>query len=148
MTRIRLPSMSVVVALASVLLMSPTFAGAHAPAQQHDMDSATQAMPRPDAGSEPSRAELDRFAHAVVEVGNIRRAARSGIAGAATPAARIKLEDATVRKIKAAIRGNQLSVHRYLQIVAFVQTHPAVQKKVVALMKQLMPPLPLEQPLN
>lgn len=97
----------------------------------------------------PTSAELDDFAHAIVATGNIKRAAQPGITSAATAVDRVRLEQAATRQIKAAIRGNHLSVKRYPQIVAFVQAHPAAQTEVLGLLKQLpLPQPPPYQPLN
>lgn len=136
-------------AMALAILMPAQPALARTPAPPPVPQEATQPThkpsARPDAGPAPSDAELDRFAQAVVDVGNVKRAARPKIENAPSEEDRTKEEQATVKAIKAAIRGDHLSVHRYLQIVAYVQAHPAAQRKVVALMKQLMPPLPPQQ---
>lgn len=155
MTRMkpRLCSPSVPAAMAVVLALisaaPPAIGGMHEPALRQTRRLAKESAPQSDTGSAPSSSELDHFVHAVVDVGNIKRAARPAIVGAASQTDRTKLEQATVKQIKAAIRGNDLSVHRYLQIAAFVQTHKSVQKTVLALMKQLpIPPPPPYQPLN
>lgn len=146
MTFLRSVGVSIAVVLATAISAPPVFAGARASA--HVRRPVNKVASRTDTGPAPTSAELNEFAHAVVAVGNIKRAARQGITSAPTRADRSKLEQATTGEIKAAIRSNHLSVHRYLQIITFVQTHPATQKKVVALLKQLMPPLPPQQPLN
>jgi len=134
------------VALAIILPMQPAFARAPVPpSPQQATQPIHKASAKPDVDLAPSNAELDRFAHAVVDVGNIKRSAQPGIEGAPSQADRKRLEQATVQQIKAAIRGNHLSVHRYMQIVAYVQAHPMAQRNVVAMMKQLMPPLPPQQ---
>lgn len=142
-TTARLRSVGALLALllAAAITASPALAG---PPTAAPGNSASAVTAGSDAGPAPTDAELDDFARAIVATGNIKRDASPGIEGAPTPADRTSLEQAATRKIKAAIRNNHLSVHRYLQIVAFVQAHPAAQKKVVALLKSLMPPLPPE----
>lgn len=144
----RSAAVSMAVVLATALSASPGFAGTGAiaqPSSRHPIDKGAAAA---DAGPAPTSTELDDFAHAVVATGNIKRAARQEIVDAPTAADRDKLKQATTNEIKAAIRSNHLSVHRYLQIITFVQANPATQKKVVARLKLLMPPLPPQQPLN
>lgn len=145
-TFLRLAAVSIAVVVTAAISAPPVFAGAHALA--HVSRPAEKVTSRTEAGRAPSSTELDEFAHAVVAVGNIKRAARQGITDAPNRADRSKLERAATGEIKAAIRSNHLSLHRYLQIIAFVQAHPATQNKVIALLKQLMPPLPPQQPLN
>lgn len=129
-------------------LAAPALAGTPVPVQPQAPPHATAAAATHN-GSAPTRAELDDFAQAVVAVGGIKRDARPGIVDAATPADRSHLEQATAAQIKAAIRSHHLSLHRYLQIVAFIDTHPATQRQVIALMKQLpIPPPPPYQPLH
>lgn len=95
----------------------------------------------------PTNIELDEFAEAVIATGNIRRAARRRIVGASSATERTRLEHQAARAIKAAIRRHHLSLQRYLQIIAFINAHPATQRKFVALMKALpMPPPPSYQP--
>lgn len=133
-------------ALAIIMPVQPACARAAVPPiPQQAAQPTHKASAKPDDGPAPSNAELDRFAHAVVDVGNIKRSARPAIQDAPTQADRKRLEQATVQQIKAAIRDYHLSVHRYLQIVAYVQAHPAAQRKVVAAMKLLLPPLPPQQ---
>lgn len=144
-TRLRYAMVAMALAITSVPAWA-AFAQTSVPAQQTSQPT-SKAPAKPDIGSAPSGAELDRFAHAAVQVGNIKRTAGPEIEAASSKADRAKLEQATVKRIKTAIRSHHLSVHRYLQIIAYVQAHPAEQQKVVALMRQLMPPLPPQQPL-
>jgi hypothetical protein len=139
---------SMVVAMVVAILAQAAFAGPHRPAQPNAGVHMDKMASSADPGPAPTSVELDELAHAIVATGNIKRAARPGIANAPDAADRARLEQAAANRIKAAIRSNHLSVHRYLQIVAFVQTHPAEQRKVVARLKLLMPSLPLQQPLD
>ncbi|MGH8147771.1 MAG: DUF4168 domain-containing protein [Rhodanobacteraceae bacterium] len=144
-TRLHLLGVWILVILTAAIAASPALGGVRAPDPLH---LTNRAAARADAGPAPTDTELDHFAHAIIATGNIKRAARPGIVNAPTPADRAKLDHATANAIKAAIRSNHLSVQRYLQIITFVQGHPATQMKVVALLKLLMPPLPSQQPLN
>lgn len=136
--------------LVSLALVAPALAGTPVPARAlPPQPAAAGATARGDTGSAPTRVELEDFAQAVVAVGGIKRDARPGIVAAATPAERTRLEQAATAQIKGAIRSHHLTLHRYLQIVAFVGAHPQAQRQVVALMKQLpIPPPPPYQPLH
>lgn len=147
MTTTRLRYAVVAMALAIISVPAAAIARMSVPVPQQAPQPTSKAPAKPDAGSAPSGAELDRFAHAAVQVGNIKRAAGPEIEAAPSKTDRTKLEQATVKRIKTAIRSHDLSVDRYLQIIAYVQAHPAEQQKVVALMRQLMPPLPPQQAL-
>jgi hypothetical protein len=135
--------------LASLALASPAFAGTPSPAQQNALLPASKTMQRFHSRSVPTRAELEDFAQAVVAIGSVKQAAQPGISSASTPAERARLERAATAQIKAAIRSHHLSERRYLQIIAFIDDHPATQHQVIALMKQLpIPPPPPYQPLH
>ncbi len=141
--RPNLAVLAVTLAAASVAMPLPAAPAPVPPSAAHGTVVATTAAPA------PTPAELDDFARAIIATGNIKRAARPGIEGATTAANRARLEQAATRRIKAAIRSDHLSVRRYLEIVAFVQAHPAAQAQVLGLLKQLpLPPPPPYQPLN
>lgn len=132
------------VAAAAVMLMLAGAAApvlAEAPSMPHS--AIHKAAVSATSDTAPTNIELDEFAEAVIATGNIKRAARRSIVGATSATERTRLEHQATRAIKSAIRRHHLSLQRYLQIVAFINAHPATQRQFVALMKALpMPPPP------
>jgi Domain of unknown function (DUF4168) len=93
---------------------------------------------QPGAGPAPNDAELKNFAHAAVDVQNIRKSIQPKLAAAKTADARKQVKQAAEKQMEAAVRGNHLSLQRYVQIANVVQTDSTVRAKV----QSFMPPQP------
>lgn len=94
-----------------------------------------------DTGPAPSDAELQHFAKAVLQVQTIKNSLQPELANAKSANDRTQIEQSAEKKMEAAVRSNDLSPKRYVEIANVVQTDPAVRKKV----QDMMPPQPQPQ---
>ncbi|WP_324944072.1 DUF4168 domain-containing protein [Dyella sp.] len=104
--------------------------------QQQTPPPAGAAASRSDTGATPNDTELKHFADAVVEVQGIRQDLQPKLADAQSEGARTKLKAAAEKKMESAVKSNQLSLDRYVQIAKLVQTDSQIRARV----QQLMPP--------
>lgn len=91
-----------------------------------------------ETGAPPSQAELKHFAAAAVQVENIKQTLQPKLATAKDDSARNGLKQAAEKQMEAAVRNNELSLHRYIEIANVVQTNSTIRNEV----QQLMPPKP------
>lgn len=122
------------VALGIAMLAPAAFAQTQ-PAPQQPTPPAGNAA-APDTGSTPNDTELKHFAKAVVEVEGIRQGLQPKLAAAKTDDERTQLKQAAEMQMESAVRSNQLSLDRYVQIAKLVQTDSQIRARV----QQLMPP--------
>jgi hypothetical protein len=118
------------------MLAPATFAHTE-PATPQQTPSQSNPVANPsDTGPAPNDTELKHFANAVVEVQGIRQSLQPQLAAAKTDDARTQLKATAEKKMETAVRSNQLSLDRYVQIAKLVQTNSQVRARV----QQLMPP--------
>lgn len=91
---------------------------------------------QPGTGPTPNDTELKHFAQAAVQVQSIKKTMQPKLAAATSADDRTKLKAAAEKKMETAVRDNDLSLHRYVQIAQLVQTNSAIRAKV----QKLMPP--------
>ncbi|MGH8192651.1 MAG: DUF4168 domain-containing protein, partial [Rhodanobacteraceae bacterium] len=107
------------------------------PAQpQQTPTQGSAAAGQPGTGPAPSDAELKDFAHAAVDVQNIRKTMQPKLAAAQSADAQTKVKAAAEKQMESAVRSNHLSLQRYVQIAQVVQTNSAIRAKV----QSYMPP--------
>jgi hypothetical protein len=124
------------VALGIAMLAPAAFAQNQLATQQQTPPPAGAAASQSDTGATPNDTELKHFADAVVEVQGIRQNLQPQLANAKTEDARTQLKADAEKKMESAVRSNQLSLDRYVQIAKLVQTDSQVRARV----QQLMPP--------
>lgn len=122
------------VTLGIAMLAPATFAAT----PQQTTPQGNAAASEPGAGPAPSDTELKHFADAAVDVQNIRKSLQPQLAAAKTEDARTQLKATAEKKMETAVRSNQLSLQRYVQIANLVQTDSSVRARV----QKLMPPEP------
>jgi hypothetical protein len=128
---------AVAVTLGIAMLAPATFAQTQPATPQQQTPGQTNPAANPsDTGPAPNDTELKHFADAVVEVQGIRQSLQPQLAAAKTDDARTQLKATAEKKMETAVRSNQLSLDRYVQIAKLVQTNSQVRARV----QQLMPP--------
>lgn len=103
------------------------------PPQQQAPAQGQQSAPmmnKPDAGPAPSSSELKHFVNAALDVQAIGQQAQPKLKAATSKSDRIKLQQATEAKMKAAVQQHHLSVKRYQQIFVAMQTDNTVRQEV------------------
>lgn len=100
--------------------------------QQAPQGNAPAGQPAP--GPAPNDAELKNFAHAALQVQSIKESVQPKLAAAKTPDDRTKVAAAAEKQMEAAVKSNQLSLQRYVQIASVVQNDSTVREKVQKLM--------------
>jgi hypothetical protein len=127
---------AVAVTLGIAMLAPATFAQTEPATPQQTPSQSNPAANPSDTGPAPNDTELKHFANAVVEVQGIRQSLQPQLAAAKTDDARTQLKATAEKKMETAVRSNQLSLDRYVQIAKLVQTNSQVRARV----QQLMPP--------
>lgn len=127
---------AVAVTLGIAMLAPVSFAQAQPATQQQTPSQSDPAAGPSDTGPAPNDTELKHFANAVVQVQSIRQSLQPQLAAAKSPDARTQLKATAEKKMETAVRDNQLSLDRYVQIAKLVQTNSQIRARV----QQLMPP--------
>jgi hypothetical protein len=114
------------IAMAAPAALAQTQPAGQTPAPPPAGAAATQSG----AGPTPNDTELKQFAHAAVDVEQIKKSLQPKLAAAKSPDDRTKLKQNAEKKMEAAVRSNHLSIHRYVQIAQVVQQNSAIRAKV------------------
>ncbi len=95
------------------------------------MATAAETPAKPKDGSHLSDKELKAFAKAYVDYQNIRRTYAPALEQAKDPAQKKQIEQEANAKIKRSLDAQGLSVARYNQIFAQVNSNPPLRKRVL-----------------